>query len=194
MSRFFKMKDVSLSHDLFSAGLEAKRVFEDAQRLLKVLIGNGSLKGRGLVGFWHAQSSGDDIHVYQDDVSSLRDAEPIATFRCLRQQVRLRRRSLEGFPRHACLTFPPPPAAGEGQLRSGTVPESVGLRGSRGQRRAGLRGSVCCGRIWSRGAESAVPGSGRRLSQHHGEGPRRPAGRGTAPILRRSVTRPSATN
>lgn len=74
---------------IFSAGLEAKRVFEDAQRLLKVLIGNGSVKGRGVVGFWHAQSSADDIHVYEDDVSSLRDAEPIATFHCLRQQVRL---------------------------------------------------------------------------------------------------------
>lgn len=74
---------------IFSAGSEAKRVFEDAQRLLKVLIGNGSVKGRGVVGFWHAQSSADDIHVYQDDVSQLRDAEPIATFHCLRQQVRL---------------------------------------------------------------------------------------------------------
>lgn len=74
---------------IFSAGSEAKRVFDDAQRLLKVLIGNGSVKGRGVVGFWHAQSSADDIHVYEHDVSSLGDAEPIATFHCLRQQVRL---------------------------------------------------------------------------------------------------------
>lgn len=69
--------------------MEAKQVFEDAQRLLKIIISNGSLKGHGLVGFWHAQSCGDDINVYKDDVSSYRHTKPIATFNCLRQQVRL---------------------------------------------------------------------------------------------------------
>lgn len=73
---------------IFSAGSEAKQVFEDAQRLLKIIISNGSLKGQGVVGFWHAQSNGDDIIVYKEDVSLFRDAEPIATFHCLRQQVR----------------------------------------------------------------------------------------------------------
>lgn len=69
--------------------MEAKQVFEDAQRLLKVIISSGSLKGHGLVGFWHAQSSGDDIDVYKEDVSVFRDTKPIATFHCLRQQVTL---------------------------------------------------------------------------------------------------------
>lgn len=73
---------------IFSAGSEAKQVFEDAQRLLKIIISNGSLKGQGVVGFWHAQSNADDINVYKDDVSLFRDAKPIATFHCLRQQVR----------------------------------------------------------------------------------------------------------
>lgn len=68
--------------------MEAKQVFEDAQRLLKIIISSGSLKGHGLVGFWHAQSSGDDINVYKDDVSSYGHTKPIATFHCLRQQVR----------------------------------------------------------------------------------------------------------
>lgn len=67
--------------------MEAKQVFEDAQRLLKIIISSGSLKGHGLVGFWHAQSSGDDIDVYKEDVSVFRDTKPIATFHCLRQQV-----------------------------------------------------------------------------------------------------------
>lgn len=73
---------------IFSAGSEAKQVFEDAQQLLNMIISNGSLKGQGVVGFWRAQSNVDDIHVYKDDVSLFRDAEPIATFHCLRQQVR----------------------------------------------------------------------------------------------------------
>lgn len=72
---------------IFSAGSEAKQVFEDAQRLLKIIISNGSLKGQGVVGFWHAQSNVDDINVYKDDVSLFRDSEPIARFHCLRQQV-----------------------------------------------------------------------------------------------------------
>lgn len=80
----FKMKVF-----IFYAGMEAKQVFEDAQRLLKVIISSGSLKGHGLVGFWPARSSGDDIDVYNEDVSVVRGTKPIATFHCLRQQVRL---------------------------------------------------------------------------------------------------------
>ncbi|XP_070847286.1 methionine synthase [Chaetodon trifascialis] len=70
-----------------TVGLEARRVFDDAQKLLHQMIDDGSLKGRGLVGFWHAQSDGDDISVYKDDVTVHRDTKPIATFHGLRQQV-----------------------------------------------------------------------------------------------------------
>ncbi|KAM9838048.1 methionine synthase [Aulostomus maculatus] len=71
-----------------TVGSEAQRVFDDAQRLLNQMIDNCSLKGRGLVGFWHAQSDDDDIHVYKDDVTIARDTKPIATFHGLRQQVK----------------------------------------------------------------------------------------------------------
>ncbi|XP_022621774.1 methionine synthase isoform X1 [Seriola dumerili] len=70
-----------------TVGLEARRVFDDAQRLLSQMIDTGSLKGHGLVGFWHAQSDGDDINVYENDVTVRRDTKPIATFHGLRQQV-----------------------------------------------------------------------------------------------------------
>ncbi|XP_056222461.1 methionine synthase [Seriola aureovittata] len=70
-----------------TVGLEARRVFDDAQRLLNQMIDTGSLKGHGLVGFWHAQSDGDDINVYENDVTVRRDTKPIATFHGLRQQV-----------------------------------------------------------------------------------------------------------
>ncbi|XP_059180414.1 methionine synthase [Centropristis striata] len=68
-----------------TVGLEARRVFDDAQRLLSEMIGSGSLEGRGLVGFWRAQSDGDDIHVYKDDATV--HTKPIGTFHGLRQQV-----------------------------------------------------------------------------------------------------------
>lgn len=51
------------------------------------MIDNGSLKGKGLVGFWPAQSEGDDINVYEADVTAPRQTEPIAKFYGLRQQV-----------------------------------------------------------------------------------------------------------
>ncbi|XP_078134933.1 methionine synthase isoform X2 [Sander vitreus] len=70
-----------------TVGSEARRVFDDAQRLLNQMIDSGSLKGRGLVGFWPAQSDGDDISVYQDDVTVNGDTKPFATFRGLRQQA-----------------------------------------------------------------------------------------------------------
>lgn len=72
---------------MLPAGLEAQRVFDDAQLLLNQMIDSGSLKGRGLVGFWRAQSDADDINVYKDDVMVDRDTKPLATFYGLRQQV-----------------------------------------------------------------------------------------------------------
>lgn len=105
--------------------MEAKQVFEDAQRLLKIIISSGSLKGHGLVGFWHAQSSGDDIDVYKEDVSVFRDTKPIATFHCLRQQVTLSG-SLGIFwflgGGNTSVIFP---TVGEGQLCFRTIPMSV---------------------------------------------------------------------
>lgn len=70
-----------------TVGSEARRVFDDAQRLLNQIFDSSSLKGRGLVGFWRAQSTGDDIMVYNDDVTVCRDTKPIATFHGLRQQA-----------------------------------------------------------------------------------------------------------
>lgn len=65
-----------------TVGEEARRVFDDALKLLNRLIDSGALTARGLVGFWPAQSVGDDIHLYPDDVT-----HPVATLYGLRQQV-----------------------------------------------------------------------------------------------------------
>ncbi|XP_062415894.1 methionine synthase [Pungitius pungitius] len=71
-----------------AVGVEARRVFDEAQQMLNQMIDSGSLTGRGLVGFWRAQSDGDDIRVYKDDVAVHSDTEPLGTFHGLRQQAK----------------------------------------------------------------------------------------------------------
>ncbi|KAI4903608.1 hypothetical protein NFI96_030500 [Prochilodus magdalenae] len=68
-----------------TVGEEAKRVYDDAQMLLNKLIDSKGLQARGLVGFWPAQSHGDDILVFADDTTPT-SSNPIATFYGLRQQ------------------------------------------------------------------------------------------------------------
>lgn len=67
-------------------GEEAKKVYEDAQNMLKSLISKKKLQARGVVGFWPAQSVQDDIHLYAEGAEPA-TAPPIATFYGLRQQV-----------------------------------------------------------------------------------------------------------
>nr|XP_048699743.1 methionine synthase isoform X5 [Caretta caretta] len=69
-----------------AVGEEAKRVYDDAQTLLKTLISQKKLQARGLVGFWPAQSVQDDIHLYATE-EALQSSEPIAKFYGLRQQA-----------------------------------------------------------------------------------------------------------
>jgi hypothetical protein len=42
-------------------GAEAKKIFDEAQSMLKDIISSGSLEARGVVGFYPAHSVGDDI-------------------------------------------------------------------------------------------------------------------------------------
>uniref|UniRef100_A0A3B4ARI0 Methionine synthase n=1 Tax=Periophthalmus magnuspinnatus TaxID=409849 RepID=A0A3B4ARI0_9GOBI len=72
-----------------TVGSEARRLFSDAQKMLQQMIDRSTLKGRGLVGFWRAQSQGDDISLYSENVQVSGDTEPIAVFHGLRQQVPL---------------------------------------------------------------------------------------------------------
>ena len=66
-------------------GAEAKRVFDDAQNLLRKIMDEKLLKPRGVVAFYPTNSCGDDILVYEDD-DMPRD-EPLARFCGLRQQA-----------------------------------------------------------------------------------------------------------
>uniref|UniRef100_A0A4W3IM47 Methionine synthase n=1 Tax=Callorhinchus milii TaxID=7868 RepID=A0A4W3IM47_CALMI len=69
-----------------TVGEEARKVYQDAQNMLNIMIDRKHLKARGIVGFWPAQSVGDDIHVFAEDVFP-RSGEPLATFYGLRQQA-----------------------------------------------------------------------------------------------------------
>jgi 5-methyltetrahydrofolate--homocysteine methyltransferase len=48
-------------------GAEAKRVFEDAQKMLKSICTGRKLQANGVVGFFPANSVGDDIEIYEDE-------------------------------------------------------------------------------------------------------------------------------
>ena len=67
---------------LFYKGQEAKKVYDDAQRMLKEIIASGSLTAHGVVGFYPACSIGDDIEVYSEK------GETLAVLHGLRQQVK----------------------------------------------------------------------------------------------------------
>ncbi|KAF5922007.1 hypothetical protein HPG69_015457 [Diceros bicornis minor] len=69
-----------------TVGEEARKVYGDAQNMLKALISQKKLQARGVIGFWPAQSVQDDIHLYAEDAVP-QAAEPIATFYGLRQQA-----------------------------------------------------------------------------------------------------------
>ncbi|HEV8002646.1 MAG TPA: vitamin B12 dependent-methionine synthase activation domain-containing protein, partial [Planctomycetaceae bacterium] len=65
-----------------NCGAEAKRLFDDAQRLLTRIVAERLLTARGVYGFWPANSVGDDILVYADPSRS----KILARFPMLRQQ------------------------------------------------------------------------------------------------------------
>ena len=63
-------------------GEEAKRLFSDAQSLLREMMERKVLKARAVIGFFPANSIGDDVELYGDDKRN----EVVATFHFLRQQ------------------------------------------------------------------------------------------------------------
>jgi 5-methyltetrahydrofolate--homocysteine methyltransferase len=70
-----------LQHEKY--GEQARKLFADAQALLRRIVKGDLLRARGVYGFFPAQSTGDDVTLYAD--SSRR--EKLATFHFLRQQM-----------------------------------------------------------------------------------------------------------
>lgn len=48
-------------------GSEAKKLYDEARVLLNKIIANKSLRAKGVIGFWPANSVGDDIELYSDE-------------------------------------------------------------------------------------------------------------------------------
>ncbi|MDX2289541.1 MAG: methionine synthase [Hyphomicrobiaceae bacterium] len=64
-------------------GPEARTLFADAKEMLARMVEERWVRANAIVGFWPANSVGDDIEVYADDTR----VNPIATFHTLRQQL-----------------------------------------------------------------------------------------------------------
>lgn len=62
-------------------GSEAKKLFDDANKMLDEIIANQSLQANGVVAFYPAVNKGDDIELQSPDSGA-----PLATFHFLRQQ------------------------------------------------------------------------------------------------------------
>jgi 5-methyltetrahydrofolate--homocysteine methyltransferase len=65
-------------------GREAKRLFDDANRMLDDIISRNLLQANAVIGLYPANSVGDDIEVYLDDTRE----ELLAVFHTLRQQIK----------------------------------------------------------------------------------------------------------
>lgn len=65
-------------------GSEARKLFDDVNKLLDEIIAGNLIRANGVVGFFPANSVGDDIEVYNDESRS----KTLAVFRNLRNQVK----------------------------------------------------------------------------------------------------------
>ncbi len=85
-------------------GKTARSLFDDAQVMLKKMVAEKWISAKGVIGFWPANSQGDDILVYKNDERK----EVVDTFYTLRQQaVRL-----QGKPNFALSDFVAPVESG----------------------------------------------------------------------------------
>ena len=85
-------------------GIEAKKLYDDAQELLKKIVKEKLLQANGVIGFWPANSVGDDIEVYTDDTRSTL----LTRIHTLRQQAE----KVKGEPYYALSDFIAPKESG----------------------------------------------------------------------------------
>jgi len=91
-------------------GEVARSLYDDARKMLDLIVKENWFKAQATIGFWPANAEGDDIVVYADDNRS----KKIATFHTLRQQLEKR----EGRFNSALSDFIAPVASG--------VPDYIG--------------------------------------------------------------------
>ena len=67
-------------------GQSARDLFKDAEEMLQKIINEKWLKAKAVIGFWPANSVGDDVELYEDESRKI----PIDTVHFLRQQMKKR--------------------------------------------------------------------------------------------------------
>jgi 5-methyltetrahydrofolate--homocysteine methyltransferase len=85
-------------------GVEAKKLFDDAQKLLKEIVDNNLLQANGVIGFWPANAVGDDIELYTDETRT----QQLSRIHTLRQQSE----KVKGEPYYALSDFVAPKESG----------------------------------------------------------------------------------
>ncbi len=78
-------------------GVEAKKLYDDAQKLLKEIVDNNLLQANGVIGFWPANAVGDDIELYTDESRT----QLLSRIHTLRQQSE----KVKGEPYYALSDF-----------------------------------------------------------------------------------------
>ncbi len=84
-------------------GEQATELYDDAQKMIKVIIAKQLLKPKAVFGLFEANTINDD------DISVQKKGEEIAVFRTLRQQLKKR----DGVPNHALSDFIAPKSTGK---------------------------------------------------------------------------------
>ena len=103
-----------------AVGVQARKLYEDAQQLLQQIVSRKLLKAHAVYGFWPANSADDDIEVYLDESRS----QVLTTFHTLRQQTERR----EGQFNQALADFIAPRSSGRADYLGGfAVTAGVGL-------------------------------------------------------------------
>jgi len=85
-------------------GVEAKKLYDDAQVLLKKIVAEKLLTANGVIGFWPANSVGDDIELYTDETRKTL----LTRIHTLRQQSE----KVKGEPYYALSDFIAPKESG----------------------------------------------------------------------------------
>jgi len=78
-------------------GVEAKKLYDDAQVLLKEIVDNNLLQANGVIGFWPANAVGDDIELFTDETRT----QQLTRIHTLRQQSE----KVKGEPYYALSDF-----------------------------------------------------------------------------------------
>jgi 5-methyltetrahydrofolate--homocysteine methyltransferase len=85
-------------------GVEAKKLYDDARKLLKEIVDNNLLQANGVIGFWPANAVGDDIELFTDESRT----QQLARIHTLRQQSE----KVKGEPYYALSDFVAPKESG----------------------------------------------------------------------------------